>query len=275
MDLNHYRTIVEEFDLILAHGRSVDTALTGKKPAGERQSYAGEVFVKLLAHCVTMRAIAPDPVFKAEKKLWDLGSLSAVARCVIETYDALSYVAALTAGDEERSFRLLLWSLHDSNRRMHMIQCIGKYDNRLFDLAAKEQRLHEKVVTHPHFTRIRKNLQRKVMQRDPPESYQSIKERCAEGEINHDYYTAVTMQLSQFVHTFPFAVHQLFGFKAGSPEALQLMGLPMQYAMAFLSKSLFDLEKLFPGELPQPEPDTSRKMGLWCILLKRSTKSAA
>ena len=275
MDFQRYQTIVAEFDLLLAYARSVDASLTGKKPVAERHLYAGEVFVKLLAHCVTMRAIAPNPTPEKQKQLWDIGSLSAIARCVIETYDSLSYIAGLATSNEERSFRLLLWSLHDSNRRMHMLQCIGTYDDRYHDLAAREQRLHEKVVAHPYFEHVTKKLQKKVMQRDPPETYQSIKERCAASEVNHDYYTAATMQLSQFVHTFPFAVHQLFGFKAGSPQALHLMALPLQYAMAFLSKAISDLCKLFPGELPEPAPDTMRKIELWCTLLRKGTKSAA
>jgi len=136
-------------------------------------------------------------------------------------------------------------------------------------LADAEQRLHKQVVEHSHFARISKNLQKKILQGDPPESCQSIKERCAASRVNYDYYKVVTMQLSQFVHTFPFAVHQLFAFRARRPQALQLMALPMQYAMGFLSKALSDLDSLFPGELPKPATDTSRKIEVWCAVLKR------
>lgn len=275
MNTQRYLDILAELDLLLTYARATDVALAGRKPPSERHGYAAEIFIKLLAHCATLRDLAPDISTPGKQQLWDLGSLSAIARCVIETYDSLAYVSALSASDEERGFRLLLWSLHDSNRRMEMLQCVGTFDVRYHDLAAKEQHLHVKVVAHPHFSRIGKGHQKRILQREPPESYLSIKERCTASNINHDYYKAATMQLSQFVHTFPFAVHQLFAFKAGSAEALHMMALPLQYAMAFLSKATSDLTALFPEEVPKPPTDTGRKIELWCLLLKRGTKVAA
>lgn len=272
MERPRYQTIVEEFDTLLEYAKAVDAALTGRPTLEKRLAYAGEVFVKLLAHCVTLRELSPDPSNSKKVQLWDLGSLAAIARCVIETYDSLSYIAGLKASADERDFRLLLWSLHDSNRRMHMLECVGVFDQRFHDLGAKEQRLHEQVIGNAFFKHIPKSAQGKIVKREPPESYLSIRERCTASGVNYDYYTAATMHLSQFVHTFPFAVHQMFLFRAGSAEALLLMALPMEYAMSFLCKSLTDLQQMFPSELPEPPTDVKRKLTLWCTLVERGTR---
>jgi len=122
MDLQKYLAIVAEFDLLLAYAQLADKAFVGKKSACKRQSYAAEVFCKLLAHCITLREISPDLTTPGKRQLWDLGSASAIARCVIESYDSFAYIAALSATVEEREFRLLLWGLHDYNRRIKMLQ---------------------------------------------------------------------------------------------------------------------------------------------------------
>ena len=227
MSWGRYKAVIAEFDVLLEHSNALDQALAGRTPPDQNLSYVGEIYVKLLAHCVTLRSIAPDAERKREKELWDLGSLSAIARCVIETYDALSYIAARNLQDQEKAFRVLLWELHDKNRRMSMLQFIGTYDDRFLSMSAAEQQLHEKVLVHPYFAHISKGVQKKIVNRNPPESYLSIRQLCAASGVNYDYYTAATMQLSQYVHTHPFAVHQLFSFRGGSNDALELMGLPI------------------------------------------------
>jgi hypothetical protein len=270
-----YCAILAEFDLLLAHARAIDAALVGRTPLNQNASYASEIWIKLLAHCVTVRSIAPNATQTADNVLWDLGSLSAIARCVIETYDAFSYISAKNRDDEEKAFRILLWELHDKNRRIRMLQLIGSQDVRLLEMIQHEQELHERAIGHPVFAKVTQNVRKKILARDPPDAYLSMRERCVESHIDYDYYNAATMQLSQYVHTFPFAIHQLFAFRGGSSEALLLMGLPLQYAMGFLSKASVELAALFSDDLPKPSPTVQRILELWCHLLCNGTKTSA
>jgi hypothetical protein len=116
LDWERYKVLVSEYDLIFEYGKRISDALVGKTPATPHHSYASEIFIKLLAHCATLRSISPDPDRQKEKELWDLPSAAAVARCAIESFDAMAYIAARHASEEEKQLRLLLWELHDANR---------------------------------------------------------------------------------------------------------------------------------------------------------------
>src|SRR5256885_13807621 len=102
-----YRSIVEEFDLIFDYAKQLSDALVGEVPPTPQHRYAAELFVKLLAHCVTIRSISPDPRRQKPSELWDLPSVAAIARCAIESFDAMAYIAARNSGAEEKEFRIL------------------------------------------------------------------------------------------------------------------------------------------------------------------------
>jgi hypothetical protein len=84
-------------------------------------------------------------------------------------------------------------------------------------------------------------LRLRLRRSDPPDFHLSRRQRCELSGVNADWHKAVTMQLSQHVHTLPYSVHQLLHFQAGSPEALRLMA----------------------GRSPRPPSRTARTMAVW------------
>ena len=186
----------------------------------------------------------------------------------------MAYIATKHCESSEKQFRVLLWELHDSNRRFKMLSTLGITDDRYFELVKKEQQLHALVVAHTHFAKIGKNHQKKIEARDPPESYVSMKDQCESNGVSHSYYLAVTMHLSQFVHSHPFALHQLSNFQGGSAEALDLMSLPIQYTMAFLSRAIKEWRSLFRDRSLAPSDAVACKIELWNSWVSNGTRAA-
>ena len=271
---DRYKNVVKEFDLIFDYAKQLSDALVGEVPPTPQHRYAAELFIKLLAHCATLRGISPDPTRQKTSELWDLPSVAAIARCVIESFDAMAYIASRHSESEEKEFRVLLWELHDSNRRFKMLSALGITGDRYFELVTTEQQLHARVVAHPHFTKIGRNHQKKIEARDPPESYVSLKDQCASNGVSHSYYLAVTMHLSQFVHSHPFALHQLSKFQGGSTEALDQMSLPIQYAMAFLSRAIEEWRSIFLNHSLAPSETVAHKIKLWIYWVSNGTRAA-
>lgn len=269
-----YKAVVEEFDLIFDYAKQLSDSLVGKVAPTPQHRYAADLFIKLLAHCVTLRSISPDPKRQKTAELWDLPSVAAIARCAIESFDAMAYIAAKHCEPEEREFRVLLWELHDSNRRYKMLSALGVSGEQYFELVKKEQLLHTRVMAHAHFAKIGKGHQKKIEARDPPESYVSTKDKCESSGVSHSYYLAVTMHLSQFVHSHPFALHQLSKFQGGSAEALDLMSLPIKYTMAFLSRSIEEWRSIFPNHTLTPSETVARKIKLWNHWVSNGTRAA-
>jgi hypothetical protein len=267
-----YRKAAREYDAILEHAKAVSNALVGVTPQDRNVSYGEQTFVKLLGHCITLRVLAPDPDRKVQKEHWDLSSMSAVARCAIEAHDAFFYVLAQGAVPAERAFRLELWSLHDKTRRLRMLEAIGSRNPKTDELRTEVATLTSAVLASQLFADLSSGVRDKINKGDPPPYHLSQRERCASYGVNFDYYNAVTMQLSQYVHTLPFAVHQLFGFRAGTEDALGLMSLPLQYSMAFLARVTAQMRDLFPGVAPAAPSRTARAIDLWIGISHRGLR---
>lgn len=200
--------------------------------------------------------------------------MSAVARCAIESHDAFFYIAGDQVESNERAFRLRLWELHDKTRRHKMLEAIGSRDPRTEEIRSEAQELHRLVVEDSYFQSLPIGVRKRIMDDDPPPYHSSQRERCMAAGINFDYYNAVTMQLSQYVHTLPFSIHQLFNFRAGSADALALMSLPGQYTLPFLSKAIQGVRELFPQSTPDPPSRVAKKMALATLLAAKGVKSA-
>ncbi|MBL8275751.1 MAG: hypothetical protein JNL93_03560 [Pelomonas sp.] len=262
-----YRTKVREFDAVLEHGKAVAAAWAGAPLTTPRASYGEQIFVKLLAHCIALRRLAPDPMQSVPRELWDLPSMSALARCVIEAFDAFEYVAGHVVTESERSFRIRLWELHDATRRLKILAAIGADDPAIEGIRADARRLQQGLETHEVMAALPAELQAELRRRftrdDPPAFHLNQRQRCVLSGIDADLYQSATMQLSQHVHTLPFSVHQLMQFQAGSPEALRLLSQPLVFALPFLARTIQTASTLMPISAPEPPSRTARTMQVW------------
>ncbi|MFN0316964.1 MAG: hypothetical protein ACKVQA_18240 [Burkholderiales bacterium] len=273
MDRRRYKRLLAEFDAAGDYASTVSRALVGLSPAEQHRTYAEQIFVKLLAHCITLRRLSPIADDAPQTELWDLSSNSVVARAAIEAFDALAYVTLQSVEPAQREFRILLWELHDASRRAKMLDHIGSKDPRLADVLGSAQSLYQRVVQHACFNNLSRSLQKRVHDHDPPPFMNSQRNRCQDNGINHDYFTAITMQLSQYAHTLPFAVHQLFAFRAGGAEALRMMSLPLQFVLPFLLRATAVVRVLFPGITPEPPEDVSVSMVVWSEISSQGIKN--
>lgn len=273
-----YRTKVREFDAVLEHGKAVSAVLNGLPLAAPHASYGAQIVVKLLGHGIALRRLTPDPLQPMPTEPWDLSSMAAVARCVIEAFDALEYIAGHAVTDEERGFRIRLWELHDATRRLKILAGLGSTDPAIETLRADAHRLQGALEAHPFLATLPENLQAELRRRfakgDPPAFHLSQRQRCELSRLDPDWHHAVTMQLSQHVHTLPFSVHQLFQFQPGTPEALRLTAMPLVFALPFLVRAIQALDTLLPARIPKPPSRTARTMAMWSAVAGPGMKGA-
>jgi hypothetical protein len=148
-----YRTQLREFDAVLEYGKAVSAALTSLNLSAPHASYGEQIFVKLLGHSIALRRLAPDPNQAVPRELWDLPSLCALARCVIEAHDAFEYIAGHPVTDSERGFRIRLWELHDATRRLKILGGIGSTDPAVTGILADAARLQLALEGHEYWHR--------------------------------------------------------------------------------------------------------------------------
>lgn len=268
-----YQASVRQFDAVLEHAKAVSSSLVGQTTPSANASYGELIFVTMLAHSITLRRLAPDPTQQQPDKSWDLPSMCAIARCAIEAHDAFMYIAGIAVPEAERDFRISLWELHDKTRRLKMLESIGSKKSEVESIREQRLFLTTKVTNHPAFQTTRPDIQRKIIIGDPPAFHLSQREQCKASGLDFDYYNTVTMQLSQYVHTLPFALHQLFSFRAGSEEVLPLMSMPLEYVLPFLGRVTNEMRALIPAHTPDAPSRTARTMGIWEAIYQRGVKT--
>jgi hypothetical protein len=163
-----YVKVIREFDAVLEYAKAVSQSLVGLQPADRFWGYAEQIFVKQLSHCITLRRLAPDPLRRVTSELWDLPSISAVARCAIDAHDAFFYIVADSVMSTVRAFRLDVWKLHDKSRRLHMLTGIGSNNPMVDQVRAEKANLLQSVVNHEEFTKLAPGIQKKIREGDPP-----------------------------------------------------------------------------------------------------------
>lgn len=243
---DRYASLVVEYDSLVAHARAVSEKLTGVVLDTDEKSYVDALFTKLLCHALSLRKISPEPIQSVEREIWDLSSACAIARALIESFDAMAYIALHQVTNSERQFRILLWKLHDQHRRLRMLDRVGSSDPRLNEMKLQAEKLETVLCQHPCFGVVSKEVQRKVKGGDAPSVHLSQKDLNAMTGIDHDYYVGATMFLSQYVHAHPMSLHQLIGFQAGAPEAWHLSSMPLQYAMPFIASAIQGMTTIWP-----------------------------
>lgn len=263
-----YQSIREEFDRLLAHGIEVANALAGKDATKDRESYADRIFSKLICHGVTLQRISPSALRTASAELWDISSSCAVARALIESFDALAYIAVEPVQEYEREFRTLLWKLHAEERRQKMFALIGSTLPQVVEVDAAVLSLRGALLAHPFLRSYSAGISKKLAKGTTPPFHLDHAERNRRSGVNHDYYKVAVMFLSAYVHTFPFSIHQLIEFRAGNDESLRLMAMPLQYASGFLAKGIDGMHSVFPSLLPLPNETTQQAIDTWTTILR-------
>jgi hypothetical protein len=265
-----YRAKIREFDAVLEHGKAISAALSGFAAPSAQAFYGGQIFVKLLCHCVALRSLAAESGERSVKDLLDVSSMSALARCAVEAHDAFEYVAGHDVSNAERSFRIQLWEVHEANRRLKMFGDMGSADPRVAalraDVARRQSALEADAFFDSLHAALREALRQRMAEGDPPAFHIGQRQRCKMSGVNADWHNAVTLQLAQQVHTLPSSVQMPLEVQPGTAEALRLMMLPLLFALPFLARVAQATALLMPGRAPEPPSRTARTMAWWRAL---------
>ncbi|MEO6276519.1 hypothetical protein [Roseateles sp.] len=272
-----YKAKVREFDAVLEHGKATSAALAGFTSPSVQARCGGLIYVKLVSHCVALRSLAAQSGERTVKDLLDMPSMSALARCAVEAHDAFEYIAGHDVTDSERGFRIQLWELHDATRRLKMFGDMGAVDPRVDAIRADLARRQAALEAHAFFASLHADLQAALRQRmakgDSPAFHLGQRQRCALSGVNADWHNAVTLQLSQQVHTLPSSVQLPLDVQPGTTEALRLMALPLLFTLPFLARATLSTAHLIPERAPEPPSRTARTMAWWRALAEQGTQS--
>ena len=245
----------------------------GHTPNNDREFYAERIFTKMVCHGLSLQRLSPSPHLPPNE-LWDISSIYSIARTLIETYEALAYVSIDKVDESERDFRFSLWKLHAQERRREMLRLTGSDNPEIPAIEAEITAYRIKILNHPFSQNLGSDFHKKVTRGDTPPYHLSRTERDLRAGIDKDYHTTIIMHLSSHVHTHPFSVHQLLGFKAGDPDCIRLMAIPIQYSLAFLGKAITGMKEIFSPRVPLITDSLQSIIDQWGEILAKGVKEA-
>lgn len=272
-EFQRYTKNVKEFEAILSYAELFVNSLVGLTQSCPNDVYGERIFVKLLCHAKTLIKISPSATIENQRELWDISSCYAVSRALIETFDALNYIALAKVCDGEKEFRLLFWKLHAEARRFDMLSKIGSNDPRVEETGKEVKCLQSKLLAQEKITLCTDQLRSNIEKGKYQPYHLTQKQRNKEAGISHEYRDVATMHLSSHVHTHPFSVMQIADFKAGSPECVGLMGIAIQYSTAFLAKAVCGMSQLFNSSAPVMDKQTEDIYLQWLKVAENGIKN--
>ena len=228
------------------------------RDAGDQELWLDVVLAKLAANAITLLRISPspDPHVEGEKRLWDVPSMYALARGIVESHDALAYICVHPNSEEERLFRVKVWEQHADEQRLRISLLPGEDSSHSAELSEKVSASRDVITAHPAFSSLHKSVQKKIQDGEAPMYIDTIKDRNIANGICPLRYQAATTWLSSHVHSHPNALQQLASFTAASDEALILATRGLRYALCFLAMSVKTSRSIFRGPQP-PVSDTT------------------
>jgi hypothetical protein len=211
------------------------------------------------------------PTKPGSTEIWDLASLCAIVRALIDSYYAMYYIAADQVSAEERSFREALWNFQGEYKRLRLLHLIKSNSPEVSKLQEEVDRLKAVVIQHTFFARLPPERQKRARKGNLP-LHLSNSELSSRAGIQPDYYKAAYEFLSSYIHTYPFSLSQVAKFRAGDLESLQLVSLTLQYCLAFLCFATRDFLTLFPDVADLLGKDVSDVIDVWVYVVANSAR---
>jgi hypothetical protein len=266
-----YQRLVAEYDRLLSFACEISKHLSNRLIWSARLAYSDTVFTKLVHHGVSLRKIVPD--FSSEHELWDIGSACAIARCLIEAYDALAYISFDDVSDSERDFRIALWELNEVQHRLTMLDRLKATGPDVDAMRADEVKRQQQVIGHTFFNSLSEEVRGKINPKKAKAFYQTQSARNAINGIDHDFYVSIEMFLSQYVHTLPMALSQLKQARSRDSGSLELLATSLTDASLFLAKAIDGMASIWLDVGEAISGDFRAELDKWLDIAKHGPAS--
>ena len=266
-----------EFDKLLVYATNLSFETTGLPATSTRIEDASLIFTKIVGHTISVARLLPTglvPKTPGMSEFWDLSSICALIRALIDAYYALAYISIDEISEDEREFRRLLWTMHAESRRHHMLQLIGSTSPDGKVLAEKVSKLKTQIEAHPFIKTLDKEVRKKI-QRVECSSHLTHKQLNERFRIDHNYYQAVYVFLSCYVHSFPFSLTQLTDFKAGTGDSLHLISVAVKYCTGFLALAIKGFISVVDCQITPVPDDVKTIIDKWAYVISKGVSDSA
>ncbi len=254
---------------------SIETA--GRVVSGRSEEIYSWIFAKIGINSISVLRILPKSrYYKALNNVnsWDLSSVAALTRLLIEAYLVPYYLCIGDEDNEVSKLKVALWDLNAISDRLKMANW-----NKVTRLEVSQLRNQKKYQKKKIKKSIKENVElleyisKDLFNKYPPgeravyaEQYQLVK---AAG-LKEECYNTIYKTLSTFAHTEPYAIEVLETFRPDNESAMRYLTEIIKYYVYFLGLAILDFVEAFPDQSKLIENDNIKRILNECECLKNS-----
>lgn len=210
---------IADLGRLTTYCHAVSSSLAGDTARGEREFYASIIFAKMTMHAISILRNTPRGLTLENDlsgAVWDVSSICAMVRALIESFDAFAYVAVHPISEESRSLRIQIWELHDKERRVRILKLIGSKSPLVSQMEHEAEQLRTRILASPSLDALHSGVRGKISKGECPDFLQTLEQRNQASKVSHAYYLSARMFLSSYVHTHPLSIHRKLPRQADS-----------------------------------------------------------
>jgi len=259
-----YLDRIKNFETLCRYAGQLSKESTDKQ-TDERGFYGSPLFAKAVMTTWTLNKLLPfSKNFSKcfDQELWDLSSICILTRGLIDNYYLLFYLCIEDIQAEELEFRLMLWQLHSSCERLKMLDKIGSRNPELNNVKKKTEKIRQVLLNNRFFNSLKSREQKKFLKgKEGVALTRSVISKRA--SINPEYAFSVYKYLSQYVHSYSFAIEDIIKFNTNDLDALLVINTVVEEAIVYLSYAIKGFRTLEISNIGSIPNDVSNIIDIW------------
>lgn len=244
--IEKYKVELEELEYFYKLIFNISNSISGKQVESLREEHGSFILVKFGLTLGSIIKLLPDSFLSDnEIKIWDISSVSILARSLYETYLIYYYLCIEEIPADIRKLRELIWEYHAGKEREKMLKTIESRNPELSKIETENTRILDNLNKNSIFKVLDKNLQERVC-RGEKYRLSSNKEIAENTGIKAEYFSAIYKFFSCYVHTSCFSIQQLIESTRDKSGYIQLFITTVKYCQVCSLFIIRDTLKLFP-----------------------------
>ena len=200
-------------------------------------------------------------------QIWDLPSVSALSRNLIETYLTLHYFSRTQVPAAELQLREKVWRYHETCERVKMLRAGVPCSAGLPQLEQRMGRLRQELEQTPLFQNLVKEKRKRVLRGDVAK-LETNEQLCGSAGVSENYYNSTFKYGSNHTHSSPFSFAQMDGFRGGDASAHQVFFMALNLSTGFIALGVRDYVGLWADQAPSTSGEEKRLVAIWEETLK-------
>lgn len=211
----NYLETIQMLDSVVRDCSQVSRRFGGIPSPTAKHYYASVIFTAMCTRSVSLAILAPcSPWSDKVIEHWDYGSLTGIARTLLELRFAFSYLCSEEIPEAEWQCRWNVFNLHDCSSRIRMFHAFDVLadtpdcTDELSGLHAQADELRSRLISNSYFLALSEKQQKKFLKGESAYLL-PLEEIAVTAGFGKEQYRFFNVLLSSHIHALPMSFYRI------------------------------------------------------------------